>query len=146
MTIPSHSRPPIHTALTELTGWTLDRSASLPKSHRFTFGQRLDNLTLDALLLATRAVFAARAQKPALLHELNLLLEQLRVGASEAARRGLEVHAGHGIDFDSVSAIAAIPEVIELNIGHFLIGEAIFVGIDDVIARMRQLMNAARHL
>ncbi len=79
MTIPSHSRPPIHTALTELTGWTLDRSASLPKSHRFTFGQRLDNLTLDALLLVTRAVFAARPHKSALLHELNLLLEQLRV-------------------------------------------------------------------
>jgi len=65
--------------LTELTGWTLDRSASLPKSHRFTFGQRLDNLTLDALLLVTRAVFAARPEKPALLRELNLLLEQLRV-------------------------------------------------------------------
>ena len=79
MTIQINSRPPIHTALTELTGWTLDRSASLPKSHRFTFGQRLDNLTLDALMLATRAVFAARPQKPVLLHELNLLLEQLRV-------------------------------------------------------------------
>jgi pyridoxine 5-phosphate synthase len=74
------------------------------------------------------------------------LLDQLRIGASEAARRGLEVHAGHGIDFDSVSTIAAIPEVVELNIGHFLIGEAIFVGIDDVIARMRQLMNTARNL
>ena len=74
------------------------------------------------------------------------LLDQLRMGASEAARRGLEVHAGHGIDFDSVSAIAAIPEVVELNIGHFLIGEAIFVGIDDVIARMRVLMNTARNL
>jgi hypothetical protein len=65
--------------LTELTGWTLDRSASLPKCHRFTFGQRLDNLTLDALMLVTRAIFANRTEKPALLRELNLLLEQLRV-------------------------------------------------------------------
>lgn len=72
-------RPPIHTAAGELVGWTLDRSASLPKSQRFTFGQRLDNLTLDLLLLVTRTVFSDRAQKPPLLREVNLLLEQLRV-------------------------------------------------------------------
>ena len=58
---------------------TLDRTASLPKSARFTFGQRLDNLTLDALLLVTRAIFSPRPQKAALLRELNLLLELLRV-------------------------------------------------------------------
>jgi len=72
-------RPPIHTATADLLGYTLDRSAGLPKAHRFTFGQRLDNLTLDALLLVTRAVFASPPQKPPLLAELNLLLEQLRV-------------------------------------------------------------------
>jgi len=72
-------KPPIHTATVEWLGWTLDRTASLPKSARFTFGQRLDNLTLDALLLVTRAVFSPRPQKAALLRELNLLLEQLRV-------------------------------------------------------------------
>jgi len=72
-------RPPIHTAIVELVGWTLDRTASLPKCHRFTFGQRLDNLTLELLLLATRAIFAERAAKPPLLREANLLLEQLRV-------------------------------------------------------------------
>lgn len=72
-------KPPIYTALVELTGWSLDRTASLPKSHRFTFGQRLDNLALDALQLAIQAIYSARADKPALLTRLNLLLEQLRV-------------------------------------------------------------------
>jgi len=73
------ARPPIHTALTDLVGWTLDRTASLPKSCRFSFGQRLDNLTLDALMLVTRAVFTPGKEKIPLLRELNLLLEQLRV-------------------------------------------------------------------
>jgi hypothetical protein len=75
----SHERPPLHTATSAWLGWTLDRTASLPKNARFTFGQRLDNLTLDALLLVTRAVFSPRSDKPPLLRELNLLLEQLRV-------------------------------------------------------------------
>jgi pyridoxine 5-phosphate synthase len=57
---------------------------------------------------------------------------------------GLEVHAGHGLTYDNVVAIAAIPEVAELNIGHFLIGEAIFVGLPAAIGRMRALMDAAR--
>jgi hypothetical protein len=73
------TRPPIHTALAELAGWTLDRTAGLPKSCRFSFGQRLDNLTLDALMLVTRAVFTPAKEKIPLLRELNLLLEQLRV-------------------------------------------------------------------
>ena len=68
------------------------------------------------------------------------------VCARRAAGRGLglEVHAGHGIDYDTVGAIAAIPEIAELNIGHFLIGEAIFPGLDAAIRRMRALMDAAR--
>ena len=64
--------------------------------------------------------------------------------ASEGARLGLEVHAGHGIDYGSVTPVAAIPEVVELNIGHFLIGEAIFVGLAAAIQRMRALMDEAR--
>lgn len=71
-------------------------------------------------------------------------LAALRAGAARAAALGLEVHAGHGIDYDTVTAIAAIPEVVELNIGHFLIGEAVFVGLGPAIARMRALMDAAR--
>ena len=72
------------------------------------------------------------------------LLEQLRAAAREAARLGLEVHAGHGIDYETVGPVAAIPEVVELNIGHFLIGEAIFIGLGPAIQRMRALMDEAR--
>jgi pyridoxine 5-phosphate synthase len=57
---------------------------------------------------------------------------------------GLEVHAGHGLTYDTVKPVAAIPEVRELNIGHFLIGEAIFSGLDSAIRRMRTLMDEAR--
>ena len=64
--------------------------------------------------------------------------------ASLAADRGLEVHAGHGLTYDTVGPIAEIPEVVELNIGHFLIGEAIFRGLPDSIAEMRRRMDAAR--
>lgn len=72
------------------------------------------------------------------------ILNRLRTGAQAALALGLEVHAGHGIDFATVRAIAAIPEVAELNIGHFLIGEAIFTGLGPAITRMRALMDAAR--
>ena len=71
-------------------------------------------------------------------------LQALTAGAAQAHALGLEVHAGHGIDYETVAAIAAIPEVMELNIGHFLIGEAIFVGLGASIRRMRDLMDAAR--
>ncbi|MFN3582856.1 pyridoxine 5'-phosphate synthase [Phenylobacterium sp.] len=72
------------------------------------------------------------------------LLEGLKAAASEAARLDLEVHAGHGIDYETVKPVAAIPEVMELNIGHFLIGEAIFIGLGPAIQRMRALMDEAR--
>jgi pyridoxine 5-phosphate synthase len=72
------------------------------------------------------------------------ILARLRAGAAQAARLGLEVHAGHGIDYATVGPVAAIPELAELNIGHFLIGEAIFVGLGEAIGRMRRLMDAAR--
>ncbi len=57
---------------------------------------------------------------------------------------GLEVHAGHGLTYDTVAPVAAFPEVMELNIGHFLVGEAIFSGLDSAIRRMRGLMDRAR--
>ena len=57
---------------------------------------------------------------------------------------GLEVHAGHGLTFDNVKPIAAIAGIAELNIGHFLIGEAIFTGLEPAIRRMRSLMDEAR--
>ncbi|HET7410857.1 MAG TPA: pyridoxine 5'-phosphate synthase [Paracoccaceae bacterium] len=71
-------------------------------------------------------------------------LARLTEMAAFAAEIGLEVHAGHGLTYDSVAPIAALPEVVELNIGHFLIGEAIFTGLDPAIRRMRELMDAAR--
>ena len=72
------------------------------------------------------------------------LLDALWTARAQAAALGLEVHAGHGIDYETVRPIAAIPELAELNIGHFLIGEAIFTGLDPAIRRMRALMDAAR--
>lgn len=71
-------------------------------------------------------------------------LKRLSDAAALAAKNGIEVHAGHGLTFDNVVPIAAIPQVRELNIGHFLIGEAIFDGLAPVVARMRSLMDAAR--
>jgi len=71
-------------------------------------------------------------------------LQRLREGARLAAEAGLEVHAGHGLTFDTVGPIAELPQVAELNIGHFLIGEAIFSGLDSAVRRMRALMHKAR--
>ena len=71
-------------------------------------------------------------------------LERISKMAIYANGLGLEVHAGHGLTFDSVGAIAELPEIVELNIGHFIIGEAIFSGLDSSIRRMRALMDKAR--
>ncbi len=65
-------------------------------------------------------------------------------GARLAEEIGLECHVGHGLSFDTVAPVAAIPNVVELNIGHFLVGEAIFSGLDSSIKRMRALMDRAR--
>lgn len=72
-------------------------------------------------------------------------LEGLREMASYAHSLGLEVHAGHGLTYDTVQPVAAFPEVMELNIGHFIIGEAIFRGLTPAIAEMRRLMDEARN-
>ncbi len=71
-------------------------------------------------------------------------LEALRKGARDAASLGLEVHAGHGLTYANVGPIAAIPEIVELQIGHFLIGEAVFAGLDTAIKHMRAVMDQAR--
>ena len=76
--------------------------------------------------------------------ERDIELEALAAGAAYAHSLGLEVHAGHGLTFETVGPIAAIPEVRELNIGHFLIGESVFLGLEGAIGQMRALMNAAR--
>ncbi len=76
--------------------------------------------------------------------EQQRLLKKIREAAAYGTSIGLEVHAGHGLTYDNVGAIAAIPEIRELNIGHFLVGEAIFVGFENAIRRMRALMDEAR--
>lgn len=78
------------------------------------------------------------------LAERDAELAALAEGARLAHALGLEVHAGHGLTFDTVAPIAAFPEVRELNIGHFLIAEAIFTGLAPAIAEMRARMDAAR--
>jgi pyridoxine 5-phosphate synthase len=65
-------------------------------------------------------------------------------GVKQASSAGLEVHAGHGLDFITAATIAALPEIAELNIGHFLIGEAIFDGLDAVVRKMHAVMNQGR--
>ncbi len=71
-------------------------------------------------------------------------LYRIQEAAAHAAAVGLECHAGHGLAFDTVAPIAAIPTIVELNIGHFLIGEAVFAGLEGAIKQMRALMDRAR--
>jgi pyridoxine 5-phosphate synthase len=71
-------------------------------------------------------------------------LKRLADAAALAAKNGIEPHAGHGLTFDNVAPVAAIPQLRELNIGHFLIGEAIFTGLAASVGEMRALMDAAR--
>ena len=76
--------------------------------------------------------------------EVSVELKRLSDAAALAARNGIEPHAGHGLTFANVVAVAAIPQLAELNIGHFLVGEAIFTGIGESVRRMRELMDEAR--
>jgi pyridoxine 5-phosphate synthase len=69
---------------------------------------------------------------------------RLAAGAAHALRLGLECHAGHGLDFAAAREIATLPQVVELNIGHFLVGEAIFIGLSAAIAKMRAAMEEGR--
>lgn len=71
-------------------------------------------------------------------------LGNLKLAAKHACGLGLEVHAGHGLSYDNVQPVAGISEIVELNIGHFLMGEAMFVGLERAIERMRRLMDEAR--
>ncbi|HET9937059.1 MAG TPA: pyridoxine 5'-phosphate synthase [Methyloceanibacter sp.] len=83
---------------------------------------------------------AAAGSGPARDRELQRLVAAARAGA----KAGLEVHAGHGLDYDNVVPVASIPEIVELNIGHYLVGEALFVGLAKSVSRMRSLMDGAR--
>lgn len=110
-----------------------------PHSHQWNavgaVGAQIIELHTGAYCEAVQAGNTAEARRQ---------LDLLRSAAQGAAVSGIEVHAGHGLSFDNVSAIAAIPEIVELQIGHFLIGEAVFTGLENAIRRMRELMDAAR--
>ncbi|KQZ71436.1 pyridoxine 5'-phosphate synthase [Sphingopyxis sp. Root214] len=71
-------------------------------------------------------------------------LRRLADAAALAWKNGIEPHAGHGLTYENVVPVAAIPQLAELNIGHYLIGEAIFTGLEDAVRRMRALMDEAR--
>jgi pyridoxine 5-phosphate synthase len=77
-------------------------------------------------------------------HPAEYEFERLKKASLQAKKLGLEVHAGHGLDFETAEAISTVPEIVELNIGHYMIGEAIFTGLEDVVRRMRAAMDRGR--
>ena len=76
--------------------------------------------------------------------EREIELRRIADAVALAAKNGIEPHAGHGLTFENVQPIAAIPQIMELNIGHYLIGEAIFIGLEESVRKMRALMDDAR--
>jgi pyridoxine 5-phosphate synthase len=82
----------------------------------------------------------AQGDRERVAHELA----RLRDAAAHGARIGLEIHAGHGLDYDTARAVAAIPQIVELNIGHFLVGEAVFIGLEEAVQTMRAAMDRGR--
>ncbi len=78
------------------------------------------------------------------LADLELVVADTSDAAALAWKNGIEPHAGHGLTYDNVIPVAAIPQLAELNIGHYLIGEAIFTGLETAVRRMRDLMDEAR--
>ena len=103
-------------------------------------------MTLKGLIAPSRVALLQASQTTATVTSLPALVSSagLHGAAALAVKNGIEPHAGHGLTYDNVGPIAAIPQVRELNIGHFLIGEAIFLGLAESIARMRAAMDAAR--
>lgn len=84
---------------------------------------------------------ATAATEPA---RIKSELEKIRASAELGAELGLEIHAGHGLTFLNVQPVAAIPQIVELNIGHFMVGEAVFMGLAEVVKEMKRLMQDAR--
>jgi pyridoxine 5-phosphate synthase len=101
---------------------------------------------IEAALKLGAPVVEFHTGRYAHLDEASRAAELARIAdaAALAAKNGIEPHAGHGLTFDNVAPVAAIPQLRELNIGHFLIGEAIFIGLEDSVRRMRALMDEAR--
>ena len=104
------------------------------------FAQVEAAVSLGAPVVELHTGSYCNAEGPVRRREFNRIVD----AASHADTLGLECHAGHGLSFDTVAPISAIPELVELNIGHFLIGEAIFGGLESAIRRIRALMDKAR--
>jgi len=131
----------------------LDVAGQESHLHGFVATLRAAGIRVSLFVDPDPAQLAASAQVGADIVELHTgayaegragELQRLIAGAAQAHALGLEVHAGHGLTYDNVSDVAAIPQVMELNIGHFIIGEAVFTGLDAVVRRFRALMDAAR--
>jgi len=103
-----------------------------------------DARQIDAALRLRAPVVELHTGKYAHGDEDGTELRRLADAAAFCVKNGIEPHAGHGLTFDNVGPIAAIPQIAELNIGHFLVGEAIFIGLDASIREMRARMDAAR--
>jgi pyridoxine 5-phosphate synthase len=105
-----------------------------------------DPAQVEAALRLGAPVVEFHTGKYAHLAEDDRAMELKRIAdaAALAVKNGIEPHAGHGLTFDNVVPIAAIPQLAELNIGHFLIGEAIFIGLEESVRRMKTLMESAR--
>jgi len=88
--------------------------------------------------------YAHACQEPGDADRVAAELRRLGEMAALATKNGIEPHAGHGLTYQNVQPVAAIPQLAELNIGHYLIGESIFVGLDAAVRRMRELMDSAR--
>jgi pyridoxine 5-phosphate synthase len=78
--------------------------------------------------------------------QTGLEFERIAIGARLARRLGLEVHAGHGLDYVTAEAVAGLPDIVELNIGHYMMGEAVFSGLTDVVKKMRAAMDRGRRV
>jgi len=104
------------------------------------FAQLRASKAVGAAVVELHAGAYAHASGPTRAAEL----QRLREAARATVDLGLECHAGHGLDYDNVGSVAAIAEVVELNIGHFLIGEAMFVGLAESVRAMRRRMDEAR--
>ncbi|MFS0738279.1 pyridoxine 5'-phosphate synthase [Sphingomonas sp. 1P06PA] len=105
-----------------------------------------DPRQIDAALRIGAPVVEFHTGRYAELEEDAIPAELRRIAdaAALAAKNGIEPHAGHGLTYANVTAIAAIPQLMELNIGHFLIGESLFTGLADSVRQMRALMDGAR--
>ena len=85
-----------------------------------------------------------RARRTANARAADAEWQRICAGAQLAQGLGLEVHAGHGLDYASAETIATLPQIVELNIGHFLVGEAVFVGLAETVKFMRAAMDRGR--